>query len=290
MLPFRNILFPVDYSEPCRAVVPYVREMVRHYSAELTLVHAYGPEALASSELALSNPELPEEVRMLVEQRLKDFAVEAFPGKHVETLVELGEAGAAIHKLVQRQGTDLVMLATHGRGPIRRLLLGSVAAKVLHDVSAAVWTGTGSVLAGQPGIPYTSVLCALAWGAGEEAEESEAVLKAAAAFAAGYKARLTVAHVIETPPPNVAVDFSPYRRELIESASFQLRELMGKLGIDAPHAVIEGEIPEAIADEAARTHASLIVTGRGLAQAKFSAMWSRLFPIVRLAPCPVLSI
>ena len=60
MLPFRRILFPVDYSEPCQAVVPYVKEMIRHFSADLTLVHAYGPAAFTRRELVLTDPELLE--------------------------------------------------------------------------------------------------------------------------------------------------------------------------------------------------------------------------------------
>lgn len=48
-------------------------------------------------------------------------------------------------------------------------LFGSVAAKVLHDVGAAVWTGTGSVFGGHtPRIPYISVLCALPVGGKDE--------------------------------------------------------------------------------------------------------------------------
>jgi nucleotide-binding universal stress UspA family protein len=291
MLPFRRILFPIDYSEPCLAVVPHVKEMLRHFSAELTLVHAYGPEALASSELALTNPELPEQVRILVEQRLREFALATFQGQHVETVAELGEAGGVIHRLVQHQGTDLVMLATHGRGPIRRFLLGSVTAKVLHDVSAAVWTGAGSVFQGHtPRLPYASVLCAVDLGRGDEGEEAEAILTAAAAFASGYKARLSLLHVVETPPPILAVDFSPYKKDLLDTADFRLRELKGKLGIDAPHAVLDGAVPEGVHQEAIRRNADIIVTGRGQAQATFNAMWSRLYPIVRQSPCPVLSI
>jgi nucleotide-binding universal stress UspA family protein len=57
MLPFRKILFPVDYSEPCQAVVPYGKDMLRHFSAGLTLVHAYGPAAVfADREIALTDP------------------------------------------------------------------------------------------------------------------------------------------------------------------------------------------------------------------------------------------
>jgi hypothetical protein len=50
----------------------------------------------------------------------------------------------AIHRVIQYQGADLVMLPTHELGPLRRFLLGSVAAKVLHDESAVVWTGVHS--------------------------------------------------------------------------------------------------------------------------------------------------
>jgi nucleotide-binding universal stress UspA family protein len=104
MLPFRKILFPVDCSEPCKAVVPYVREMIRYFSADLTLVHAYGPEALARSERAINDPELPADARSLEEQRLRQFALETFPGQHVESIAELAEPGGVVHRVVQHQG------------------------------------------------------------------------------------------------------------------------------------------------------------------------------------------
>jgi len=286
MLPFRSILFPVDFSEPCLAIVPYVKEMIRHFSAELTLVHAYGPEALAYSELAITNPELPEEARAFAEQRLRKFALDKFPGKHVETFAELGEAGTVVHKVVQHQGTDLVMLATHGHGPIRRFLLGSVTTKILHDITAAVWTGTGSAFADHtPQIPYKSVLCAL-----DYSDEAEGVLRAAAAFACSYQAQLSLVQAVELPSPTLDIDFTPYRKVLMDAADFRLRELKGKLGINAPHIVLDAPVAQAIHEEAVRRHADLIMTGRGHALTTFSRMWANLYPIVRESPCPVLSI
>lgn len=285
MLPFRKILFPIDYSEPCQALVPYVQEMVRHFSANLTLVHAYAPE-FTRWDLAFADPEFPEKVRLLEEQHLQEFASQNFPGQHVEAIAELGEPGSIIHKVVQHQGTDLVMLATHGRGPVRRLLLGSVTAKVLHDIGAAVWTGVGSVFAGHtPSLPYKSVLCAL-----DDSEEAPGVLKAAAAFASGYKARLSIVHAVQTPPRANKVDFSPYLKDLMAGADFRLRELKGELGVDAPHVVVDAAISDGIRQEAARRKADLIITGRGHAQAAFNTIWSQLYPIVRQSPCPVLSI
>jgi len=286
MLPFRKILFPVDYSEPCRVVIPYVKEMVRHFSAELTVVHAYGPEALANSKLAITDPALPEEARAFEEQRLREFALETFPGQHVETIVELGEAGTVLHEVVQHQGTDLVMLATHGRGPVRRFLLGSVTAKVLHDISAAVWTATGSVFTGHaPRIPYKSVLCAL-----DNSDEAEGVLRAAAAFASNYLAQLCLVQVVETPAATLEIDFSPYRKDIMDAADFRLRELKGQLGLSAPHAVIDAMVADGVRQEAVRQKADLIITGRGHAQGALSRMWSHIYPIIRESPCPVLSI
>jgi nucleotide-binding universal stress UspA family protein len=286
MFPFRKILFPVDYSDPCQAVVPYAKEMVRHFSADLALVHAYGGEVLAHSSLPLIAPELMDEARSREEQRVRDFAQETFPGQHVETFAEPGETGSVVHKIVQHYGTDLVMLATHGHGPVRRLLLGSVAAKVLHDVSAAVWTGTGAALTEHaPRIPCKSVLCAL-----NDTDEAEAVLRIAAAFACEFKANLWLVHVIETPPAALEIDFSPYREALADAADFRMRELKGHLNISAPHSVVDGRVADALCEEAARRRADLIITGRGGVQGTFTRVWSHVYPIVRESPCPVLSI
>jgi len=286
MFPFRKIMFPVDYSAPCEAIVPHVKEMLHRFSADLTLVHACGAESLAYSELSITDPDLAADARTQEERRLQEFALEAFPGHHVECFAEVGEAGSIIHKVVQREGTDLVILPTHGRGPIRRFLLGSVAAKILHDVSAPVWTGTGYALIDHaPAIPYKSVLCAL-----DHSDEAEGVLKAAAAFACAYHAQLWLVHVVETPPATLEIDFSPYKRDLMAAADFRLRELKGQLRINAPHAAIDRSIADGVRDEVARRKADLIITGRGHAQTAFSRMWSQVYPIVRESPCPVLSI
>jgi nucleotide-binding universal stress UspA family protein len=286
MFPFRKIVFPVDYSEPCRAIVPYVEEMSRHFSADLTLLHAYGAEALARSPRAITDPELPEEARLLEQEQLRRFAAEHFPEHQTDCITDVGEPGSVIDKIAQRDSADVVMLATHGRGPVRRLLLGSVAAKVLHDLSSAAWTGTGSVFTGHaPRLPYKSILCAI-----DETQEAEAALRAALAFARGYDAQLRLVHVVETPPASYEVDFGRYEKELMEAADLRLQELKGRLGVEAPHAVIGGPVAEGVRDEAVRRAADLIVTGRGRSQSALSSILSRLYSIVRHSPCPVLSV
>jgi nucleotide-binding universal stress UspA family protein len=125
MLPFKKILYPVDYSPFCEVIVPYAEDMVRHFSARLILVHAYGPEALAYGRLPTTDPGAPEEVRIHEDRRLQDFAGANFPDQHVESFAEPGEAGTVIDKILSYAGVDLIMLPTHGRGRARRFLLGS---------------------------------------------------------------------------------------------------------------------------------------------------------------------
>ena len=286
MFPFRKIVFPIDYSGPSRAIVPYVEEMSRHFSADITLVHDYGAEALARSPRPITDPQLPEEAKILEQEQLQRFGAENFPEHQTDCIAELGEPGSVIEKIVQRDGADVVMLATHGRGPVRRFLLGSVTAKVLHDLSSAVWTGTGSVFEGHAlRLPYKSILCAV-----DETPEAEAAVRAAAAFARGYDAQLWLVHVVETPPATYEVDFSQYEKQLMEAADLRLQELKGRLGVEAAHAVIGGPVAEGVREEAVRRGADLIVTGRGRSQTAFGSMLSRLYSIVRHSPCPVLSI
>jgi nucleotide-binding universal stress UspA family protein len=296
MLPFKKILFPVDYSPSCTAMVPYVTDMTRHFSAELVAVHAYAlrpmfvnrdtESVLVYSDLAYADPKVSEEARRVEEQRLREFAARMFPGLGAETLAEEGEAGTVIQRVLQHQGADLVMMPTRGCGPLRRFLLGSVTAKVLHDVSAAVWTGIGSAIEEHaPTVPYKSIVCAL-----DETEEAEAVVRAAAALAKSYQAELTLMHVLEMPPATPEMDFGLYRQDLIDAAHTHLRGLKGRLNLDAPEVVIDARVADGIHQEVARRKADLVVVGRGHDQGAISRVWSRLYSIVRDSPCPVLSI
>ena len=92
MLPFHKILFPVDYSAPCVAVIPYVQEMACHFSAELTVCHAYAPlTAIVQSELLVTDPDAASQ--------------DARPGRGPAAAVrlpELSRPAAGIHRGIGR--------------------------------------------------------------------------------------------------------------------------------------------------------------------------------------------
>ena len=166
---------------------------------------------------------------------------------------------------------------------MRRLLLGSVTAKVLHDMTVPV--STVSHLTGIAPGPYKSVLAAV-----DSSDEAETVVRAASALAASYGARLRLAYVLEMPPVDAETAFGVYREDMIAAAKERVAEIQARAGTDAPLAILDGPVAAAIAEEARRLGADLIVTGRGRTQNTFGRMWSHLYPIVRHAPCPVLSI
>lgn len=286
MLPFRRILLPVDYSEPCRAVVPYALDMLRHFRAELTLVHAYAPSSaavLAGTERELMDPSLSAQLYAAEQERLCEYGREMFPGMHAEVFVKLGEPGNVICSAAQHQEPDLIMLATRGHGPVRRFLLGSVTAKVLHDSTAVVWTGVGSALVTRaPDVPYRRMICAL-----DESPEAEAVLKGAVAVALSYGAELSLLHVIQA---QIGPEANAYRTELLDAEQARLRDLKAKLGIDVPATIAEGTVAEALQNEVLQCRADLVIAGRGRYQGALSRAWSHLYSLVRESPCPVLSI
>ncbi len=289
MLPFKKVLVPVDYSEAGDAIVPYVKDTLNHFSGELTLVHAYGPEALGYIDLPVTNPDIADETAANQAEILREYAQKTYPGRHVECFTQLGEAGTVIEHSVELYGADVVMMPTHGRGPLRRMLLGSVAAKILHDISTPVWTGVGQSMddaeTHTPHVPYKSVLCAV-----DGSEETAAVIVAGHAIAKAYDAKLTVLHVVDVPRSDYEVDYAAFFRDMKEASESQMRELMSSLNIDAPHIIGEGNVADSVRRAAAKVKADLVVAGRGHSQGTFSRMWSHLYTVVREAPCPVLSI
>ena len=158
-------------------------------------------------------------------------------------------------------------------------MLGSVTAKVLHDLTVPVWTGHPLRM------PYTSILAAI-----DTSDEAEAVIRAASSVAESYQAKLSLVYVLEMPPISMETAFGNYHDDFMKGADARIVELKKRAGVSAPHTILEGPVADAIHGRALLTGADLIVTGRGVVYGAVSRIWSHLYPIIRHAPCPVLSI
>jgi nucleotide-binding universal stress UspA family protein len=140
-----RILVPTDFSPSARAALEYAAFLASRFGASLDVLHVseppgyVGPDTLAFLPHAGERPRgpAPDEVKQAVEGILARLADR--PGQ-VEVRVESGEPGDAILRAAREGGADLVVMGTHGRTGLSRLLLGSVAEAVLRRASCPVLT------------------------------------------------------------------------------------------------------------------------------------------------------
>jgi len=288
MLAIKHILFPVDFSERCCGAVPFVRAMAQRFGARITLLATVSPfwQAGAGDPSATLMVDL-NEVKRDLENRLNASFVHEFAGLTVDRAAEIADPAEAITRYAHTQGADLIMMPTHGYGPFRTLLLGSVTAKVLHDAECPVWTATH--MDGPPALNHLAarnVLCAI-----DATPKSTPLMEWAAEYAKNSGATLRLVHVVSGIQgwPDRQLD-----RQLEEDLRAQATETIGKtqrsLGIVAPLCVAVGEVARSVREEAERHNADLIVIGRGMLHESLGRLRTHSYAIIRHAPCPVLSV
>ena len=133
----KSILCPVDFSPSSDAAISYASSLAKEYDAELHLVHvyeesfAYVDGGFASAPVPLADPESEKE-------RLE--AIE--PRKDIKSRREfiVGHASDELVKYAEDHNIDLVVMGTHGRTGLSRLLMGSVAEAVVRKAPCPVLT------------------------------------------------------------------------------------------------------------------------------------------------------
>jgi nucleotide-binding universal stress UspA family protein len=284
----KHILFPVDFSERCCSAVPFVESMANRYDARITLFTAMQPMYYA----AMGEPFVPAEVDLEelyrdLKARLDSSLTNDFAGLRVERVAKLGDPAGAITDFAQTHGVDLIMMPTHGYGPFRRFLLGSVTAKVLHDADCPVWTAAH--VAERPcrgHVTCRNILCAV-----DGTPNSVSLMKWAGAFAKDTGAKLWMVHVISGMEglPSRQMD-SEFQAAIRQEAHRTIERLEESAGLKAPMCVAVGDVSESVREEALRHHADLVVIGRGKLQETLGRLRTHAYGIIRQAPCPVLSV
>jgi nucleotide-binding universal stress UspA family protein len=138
---FDHILFPEDFSEHCRELNAEVEWLASRFGSRVTLLHVFEIPAswYGTGEAPLINPECLRAVAQSEEQRLKEYRLNV-PGERIERIIAEGGAAWHITNWANEHDVDLIVMGTRGLGNVRGLLMGSVAAKVIHDASCPVWT------------------------------------------------------------------------------------------------------------------------------------------------------
>ncbi len=137
--PFRKVLCPIDFSDDSRHALDRAAELAGGDGASITLLHVIEP-AITFSNLPMADNNL-QSVDRFATHELARWASElekkvAVP---VNTEIRIGRPGVQTLAVLDADPTfDLVVMGSHGRTGIRRVLLGSVAEKVLRHAACPV--------------------------------------------------------------------------------------------------------------------------------------------------------
>lgn len=143
-MPFKSILVPVDYSEPSRRALEQALALAGN--AEVTVVHVWDRPAYVGEEVVAhpdgSRRSLSDLIRENAERDMTEFlsrvsnpAAKAFTHRLIS-----GDPASAIIAEATKPGYDLLVVGTHGRTGVTKLLLGSVTEKLIRLSSIPVLT------------------------------------------------------------------------------------------------------------------------------------------------------
>lgn len=287
---FNNVLFPTDFSEIADATLAHAAHFCNAFDANLHIVHA---DLLTEQERSESRDYFPvdkldwsDSFRQYVsslEQKGHDvpfFATSEIGGKSVpDILLHYAE----LHDI------DLIVLGTHGRRGLGRLLLGSTAEEVVRLAKCPVLTvGGKSGLTHEPALERILVPV-------DFSESSLKALDVAKELAHSFGASIDLLHVIQ--PIAIPVPYgismtsvtSPEVRERTRIALEELGQSIGSIGLEIH---VENGIPaDRITVFAEENESDLIViASHGLTGFDRLIQGSVSQEVVRLSLCPVFSV
>jgi nucleotide-binding universal stress UspA family protein len=265
MMELTKILVPIALSPSCAWAAQYSAQLASRFGSKLLFLHVGNC--------------LRETVEALLGQAVKDTSYEI-------TICQ-GDPADAIVQFASETSPSLIVMPTHSHGRFRRFLLGSVTAKVLHDVECPVLTGVHHETAPlSTGSNIRQILCAVDTDGG-----FVPVIKGTLAFARLFDATLTVVHAIpaadETSDNRGEIEM---RKFLFRLAEERLAQLKREAEVDVTISLVGGAVYTVIREAALRTGAEVVVIGRGRTQRELGRLRTQAYSIIRHSPCPVLSI
>jgi nucleotide-binding universal stress UspA family protein len=144
MLSIKSVLVPTDFSDASETALTYGRGLAEAFGASLHLVHVMEDllaHAWAAEVYVAAVPNLREEIERESRQRLSAMLPEADRERlRAEIALLSGNPFIEIIRYAKAHDIDLIVMGTHGRGPIAHMLLGSVAEKVVRKSPCPVLT------------------------------------------------------------------------------------------------------------------------------------------------------
>jgi nucleotide-binding universal stress UspA family protein len=292
MLEIKLILCPVDFSEFSVRAYRHALSVAQHYRAKLVALHivelwrypflSFVPPGPAYDETCQAFCEKGEQqLRELVRSNTRDAPAP-------ELLVEQGNAADAILSVAARMRADAIVMGTHGRRGYDRMMLGSVAERVMRNAPCPVLVvnkppegfSTASNEAGQEHRLHRILFCT------DFSENSERALNYAISATTEYDAELTLLHVLEEKPAKTD--------QAIAAATQQLERLIPpevRQTLNIRFAVRVGKPYEQIIQFAKEAHPDMVAMGvRGRGSLDLAVFGSTTYRVIQLGPCPVLAV
>jgi nucleotide-binding universal stress UspA family protein len=292
---FARVLCPTDFSEFATAALSYAAALAASYGSEIRLLHVLTPfPIVAPFGDVPGNVQLYESQRVQGQQALDAEAARVRrPGLAVD--VELRE-GSAVHETLEAArdwGADLIVIGTHGRGGMERVVLGSVAEKVLRKAPCAVLAVPHAALAHAHATERIShVLCAHDGSAASRNGVAYAV-----SLAERTGAKLTLVSVVEALPYGgdfTGPDFAAFRAARDEHAREVLDTAVApdvRVRCNVHDRLVYGHPAQQILEVAAQETPDLLVMGvQGRGALDLLMFGSTANHVVRHAACPVLTV
>src|SRR5579864_8546265 len=299
-LSIENVLFATDFSTTSDAALPYATAICRHFGSMLHIAHVLSDASILMMTGGvdyISMGTIYEDAHTEAKEKLDQISgrLEAIPHRNY---VRHGQVWENLAGIVEDEKIDLIVLGTHGRTGLGKLLLGSVAEGILRHAPCPVLT-VGPKVSGRAKLPefqsrgrdlapleleLRQILFATNF-----AQHSAPVAQQAISLAEEFRARLTLLHVIE--------DYTQLgsRPGPIEDGMRRLHDLIpGNAALQyAPETLLEfGSAADLIVKAAAEREVDMIVLGARTSEEVGTTHlpWSTAHHVIARAHCPVLTI
>ena len=295
----KTILHPTDFSSCAKRALEQAAELARMFEARLHLFHkVVYPLPVVPPEMVRQLEDSERVERLLKEslerpeleaRRKLDSRVETLRGMGLEVTASLEKSGSPFEALlenVEKIRPDLIVMGTHGREGLEKVLVGSVTEKILRHGTTNVMTvaASASVADGRHG--FGTVLVPV-----DFSDYSQRAVVAARWLVSRGGGSLCLLHVIEPvhSPFHPGKLVSPTKVDPALAGRYETA-LEGVLG-DSPGEVlvVEGNVPAKILQLREKVGASLVVMGtRGLSGVKHLLMGSVTQKIIPFCEVPVM--
>jgi nucleotide-binding universal stress UspA family protein len=277
---FKNILLTTDFSACSQCTVPYARALAQFHGSTVHLLHVLGPEPTTGHLIPDIDSE-DEEAKARTEMRAL-ASCDAFKDIPHTELLKAGVVWDVVSEVIDEVGIDLVIVGTHGEQGLRHFILGSVAERILRNVTCPVLTiGPDIRRRGLAAGTVTTILCATDLSAA-----SRNVFDHSVNLARISGAKLALLHAVE---PDQAPETQLER--LTANAERRLSSLAEECS-DLPcrAIVLRGPAANVILSKANEISADLIVMGAHGGPAAAHIPWTPVHQVVAHALCPVMTL